>query len=396
MRLAYFDCFAGAAGDMIVGALLDAGADFSAIEQAVGQLGIEGVTLSAKTVTRNGLAGTLFGVDTGDAPQPQRHLSDIVSLIDGASLPGRAGENAKAVFSRLAEAEAAVHQTDIESVHFHEVGAVDSIVDVVAACVAMEQLGVERVLCSPITVGSGTVTCAHGELPVPVPATSRLLVGVPAIARDIDGEATTPTAAAVLTTLAESFGPMGELEITAVGYGAGTREIGKLPNLLRVLLGRASDDATADAVVELSANIDDCTGEVIGATVERLLSAGALDAWTAPIYMKRSRPAWMLSAICRPADADEIARLILTETTTFGIRRCLRGRSMLQRRCQTVETPYGPVRVKVGALGGRDVTITPEFADCLAAAEAHHVPVKSVQLAARAAYAHANKDRPGG
>ena len=393
MTLAYFDCFAGAAGDMIVAALLDAGADLSAIESAVCGLGIDGVTLTADTVRRNGLAGTLFCVKVDGTSQPQRHLSDILSLIDAAGLPGQAGPRAKAVFNKLAEAEAAVHQTDVHSVHFHEVGAVDSIVDVVAACVALEQLGVERVLCSPMTVGSGTVRCEHGVLPAPAPATARLLVGAATVAGDIDGEATTPTAAALLTTLAESFGPLPAMTVSAVGYGAGTRETGKLPNLLRVFLGQASDDASADAVVELSANIDDCTGEVIGAAVERLLSAGALDAWAAPIYMKRSRPAWMLSAICRPVDAGEMQRLILTETTTFGVRRRLCSRSMLQRRHRTVETAYGPIRVKVGMLGERALTVAPEFADCLAAAEAHNSPVKAVQMAARAAYAHADKGR---
>ncbi len=394
MTLAYFDCFAGAGGDMIVAALIGAGADISAIESAVGRLNMQGVTLSATTVTRNGLAGTLFSVAVDQADQPHRHLAGILDLIDSADLPGQAGPRAKAVFRKLADAEATVHKTDVESVHFHEVGAVDSIVDVVAACVALEQLGVDRVLCSPITTGSGTVKCEHGVLPVPTPATARLLVGTPTVARDIDGEATTPTAAALLTTLAESFGPMPPCEVSAVGYGAGTREGGKLPNLLRVFLAKACDDASADSVIELSANIDDCTGEVLGATLEHLLTAGALDAWTSPINMKKSRPAWMLSVICRPTDADEMQRLILTETTTFGVRRRLCRRGMLQRTCQTVETPFGPIRMKIGTLDGQVVTVAPEFADCQAAAEAHHVPVRTAQMAAQAAYAHANMDRP--
>jgi len=392
MTLAYFDCFAGAAGDMIVGALLDAGADFAAIERAVGRLGIERISLSAEKVSRKGLAGTLFRVAVDRTPQPQRHLSDIVSLIDAADLPGAAGERTKAIFRKLAEAEAAVHQTDIESVHFHEVGAVDSIVDIVATCVALEVLGVERVECSPMTLGRGTVTCEHGELPAPAPATARLLVGVPTVWGEIAGEATTPTAAATLTTLAESYGPMGAMEISAVGYGAGTRETGKLPNMLRVFLGRACRDASADSVMELSANIDDCSGELIGATIERLLSAGAMDAWAAPIYMKKSRPAWVLSAICRPGDAEEMQRLIMSETTTFGVRQRMCRRSMLQRRWEAVETRYGPIRMKVGTAGGQTVTVMPEFEDCRTAAEAHHVAIKTVQLAAWAAFTQTHGD----
>jgi len=307
-------------------------------------------------------------------------------MIAQAGLPARAAERAAAVFTRLARAEAQVHGIGEEEVHFHEVGAIDSIADVVGACLALELLGIDRVVCSPIPVGRGVVRCDHGEFPVPAPATAELLRGVPAFAGGVEGEATTPTAAAVLVTLAEAFGPLPGMEVRSVGYGAGSRDGGALPNVLRVFLGVPSGEGEVDTVYELSANLDDCTGEVIAAAIGRLLPAGCLDAWAAPVVMKKSRPAWILHALCAPGDLEEIERIVLTETTTFGVRRRLCQRRKLRRAHETVETPYGPIRVKVGRLDGRAVTASPEFADCDAAAEAHHVPVREVQAAAAAAW----------
>jgi uncharacterized protein (TIGR00299 family) protein len=271
----------------------------------------------------------------------------------------------------------------VEDVHFHEVGAVDSIVDIVAAVMALESLGVDAIHCSAVPLGGGTVETAHGELPVPAPATVQLLVGARTSPGAADEEMTTPTAAAILTTLTESFGPAPDMELTAVGCGAGDREFGPLPNLLRVLLGRASEAGTTDSVVELSANIDDCTGEILGATIETLLAAGCLDAWATPIHAKKSRPAWMLTALAAPADVDEAERILFRETTTFGIRRRIATRSKLARSIETVETPFGPIRVKVGRRGGQVVTASPEFSDCRGAAEAHAVCVADVLRTAR-------------
>ena len=446
MAVAYFDCFAGAGGDMIVAALIDAGASLEAIAAEIGKFGL-GVELTATPVHRQGLAGLQFQVHEHDGHEgehehphehpheeehphehaeeqagqgreegprdaarglgrdgegttrergghahdrhPQRRLSDILSMIDAAGLPGRAAQRAKKVFRRLAEAEANVHGIGIEEVHFHEVGAVDSIVDIVAACVAMELLDIDRVLCSAIPVGSGTVRCEHGLMPVPAPATARLLVGAAIREAPIVGEATTPTAAAVLTALAESFGPAPGMTVSAIGNGAGGRDAGPLPNILRVLLGRADADGQSDTVIELSANLDDCTGEVIGSTIERLLSAGCLDAWATPAVMKKSRPGWVLSALCSPHDVGEAERLILSETTTFGVRRRTCDRTKLVRCHETVETPYGPIRVKVGRLDGRTMTAAAEFDDCRRAAETHHVPVKEVLAAAEALHRRA-------
>ena len=385
MAVAYFDCFAGAGGDMIVAALIDAGADPVALGDALAGLDLPGFDVRCETVHRQGLAGVKFHVDIAEQDQPHRHLDQILDIIDRAGLPRRAADRAKGIFTRLARAEAEVHGTGVQEVHFHEVGAVDSIVDVVGACVAMELLDIDRVLCSPIALGSGTVTCEHGVLPVPTPATARLVARAEVFSPGIDGEATTPTAAAVLTTLAESYGPMPAMALSAVGCGAGSRETGPLPNLLRVFVG-AAGEGTVDDVVELSANIDDCSGELIGATIEALLAAGCLDAWASPIVMKKSRPAWTLQVLCAPGDVAGAERIIFTETTTFGVRRGSCRRSKLQRRSETVETPFGPIRVKVGLLDGRSVTVSPEFADCRLAAETHHVAAREVYAEARRAW----------
>jgi uncharacterized protein (TIGR00299 family) protein len=385
MKLAYFDCFAGAGGDMIVAALLDAGADLDALKAHLARLGIGQYDLRVERVRRGGLAGLRFCVDA-PAKQPQRNLPDILACIDHADLPPRAADRAKAIFTRLAEAEAKAHRIDVGQVHFHEVGAVDSIMDIVGAAVAMELLGVDAVRCSPIPAGSGTITCSHGVMPVPAPATAELLRGVPLGSAEIAGEATTPTAAAILTTLAKSYGPLPPMLISAVGCGAGTRDEGPLPNLLRVFLGQAAEDGDADAVVELAANLDDCTGEVLGATIESLLAAGALDAWATPAVMKKSRPAWVLSVLCGPADVGTMEDILFSQTTTFGVRRRTWLRSKLLRRHETVQTPYGAVRVKVGRRGQKDVTVSAEFDDCLAAAKAHGAPVRDVMAAAVEAY----------
>jgi uncharacterized protein (TIGR00299 family) protein len=393
MTVAYFDCFAGAGGDMIVGALLDAGADFHALLAHLSRLNVPGYTLRRETVRRSGLGGVQFHVEIaqGEPHQGRRHLKDILSLLDRAALPPRAAERARRIFTRLGEAEAHVHRIPLEEVHFHEVGAVDSIVDIVAACVALELLGVEEVFCSAIPAGSGTVQTEHGLLPVPAPATAELLKGVPVAACDVPAEMTTPTAAAVLTTLAKSYGAMPAMRVRAAGYGAGTRVTGTMPNLLRVILGEADAGGEADSVVELSANLDDCSGEILGATIERLLEAGCLDAWASAAVMKKNRPAWVLSALCTPETAEAAEEILFSETTTFGVRRRAASRSKLLRRHETVETPYGPVRIKIGRRGEKIVTASPEFSDCLQAARCHHVAVREVMAAAEALYRQGKK-----
>ena len=387
MDIAYFDCFAGAGGDMIVAALIDAGADADAVAAALAKLPLDGCSVRTETVTRGGIVGRRFLVEVAaGAPATHRNLDDIRRIMDAADLPDRAAANALEVFARLAAAEAKVHGTGVEEVHFHEVGAVDSIADIVGACLALELLGVRRTVGSSIALGRGTIQCAHGTLPAPAPATAELLTGLPTHPVDVDGEATTPTAAALLTTLVDEFGPMPAMEVAAVGYGAGARDCPELPNLFRVFVGRTGESETADTVVELSANIDDCTGEILGAAIDKLLSAGCLDAWATPIVMKKSRPAWQLSVLCRPADVAAAERIVFTETSTFGIRRVRATRTKLARDWTTVETPYGPIRVKVGRLDGRIASVAPEFADALAAAESHGAPIAEVIGSAMAGY----------
>jgi hypothetical protein len=317
-------------------------------------------------------------------------------MIDRAGLSPATVDRAKRIFTRLGQAEAKVHNIPVEKVHFHEVGAADSIMDIVGACVALELLGVDAIHCSPIPVGSGTVAMAHGVFPIPAPATAELLKGVPIAASNMGGELTTPTAAAILSTLCGSFGPLPPMLVKSVGYGAGSRSQENYPNLLRVFVGEPSQDDSADSVVELSANIDDCSGEIIGATIEKLISSGCLDAWASPIVMKKSRPAWMLCALCLPQDVVAAERIIFSETTTFGIRRNNLQRTKLQRRHETVETAYGPIRIKIGSTvgsppsgqcGGQVLTASPEFGDCRQAAISHNASLREVIQAAQLEYA---------
>ncbi|MFQ5495479.1 MAG: nickel pincer cofactor biosynthesis protein LarC, partial [Phycisphaerae bacterium] len=291
MTTAYFDCFRGAGGDMIVAALVDAGADVDSLRRGLDSLGLRGYDLSIGPVTKQGFAATRFVVTSEkDRPQPHRHLSDIAGIIGAADLPDPVKTRSMRVFERLAEAEAAVHGTDVARIHFHEVGAVDSILDVVGAVLAMHLLAVDRVICSPLPVGSGTVVCEHGTLPVPAPATANLLKGVPLAACDETGELVTPTAAAVLTTMAEAFTSLPAMVVAKIGYGAGSRDGLHRPNLLRVLIGDESPAGDVDEITILETNLDDVSPQVVGHCIEVLLAAGALDVYAVPIQMKKSRP----------------------------------------------------------------------------------------------------------
>jgi uncharacterized protein (TIGR00299 family) protein len=310
MDTLYFDCFNGAGGDMIVAALLDAGVDAARLEHDLGLLGVEGYRLAIEKIQKQGFAATRFLVNAETDGQPHRHLRDIRAILDASRLPERVRARATTAFERLANAEARAHGVALEAVHFHEVGAIDAIVDVVSAMLALEQLQPRRVLCSPLPVGSGTVQCAHGTMPVPAPATALLLTGVPIAATEETGELLTPTAAAILTTVCDSFGALPAMTISAVGMGAGTRDGVHRPNLLRVLGGTATEadaaSAESDTVTVLAANIDDTPGEWTGYCLTRLLEAGARDAYCVPISMKKQRPGVVLTVIC---DSADVARL---------------------------------------------------------------------------------------
>jgi len=404
MKIAYFDCFSGAAGDMILGALLDAGLAFGDLKAALAGLRLGGYELRAEHVARAGITATKLhvlvhqGHDHHHGRHAEheresghhhhgRHLPEILELIAAAPLSGSAKANASRIFQRLAEAEGAIHGKPPEKVHFHEVGAVDSIVDIVGTAAALDLLGVERVFCSPFRVGTGTVVCAHGEMPVPAPATARLLQGMPVVQTDVGCELTTPSGAAILSTLAHSVGPMPACTITSTGYGAGSREIPGRANVLRVILGETADGPFESDVVEvIEANIDDMSPEFFGGIFDRILGAGALDVWAAPIHMKKGRPAFLLSAVAPPGCAAAVRSVFFRETTTFGVRAHEVRRAKLPRETRTVSTPWGEVRVKLGMLDGVIVRVKPEHDDCARIASEHGLSFREVYDAARTAF----------
>jgi len=379
MRICYLDAFSGISGDMLVGALADAGADSSAIVDALQSLAA-GASVSFEKVKRCGIAASKFRVSAEENPK-HRHLSGILKMIEGASLPGRVKQNASAVFQRLGESEAAVHQTPIEKVHFHEVGALDSIADIVGACLGFELLGAEDIYCSPLNLGSGTVKGEHGVMPVPAPATAALVAGKPVYSRGPAVELTTPTGAAVAVTLAKDFGPMPSMRIARIGYGAGDRDFAEQANVLRIFVGEPSGAAEAASVVVIEANIDDSSPQVLGYTVERLLEAGALDATLQPLEMKKGRPGALLRVISTLEQRTVLANIIFHETTTLGVRLYTAERIVQARHSVEVETPHGKVRMKVS-----DHSFAPEYEDCRALARATGAALKDIIAEAYFAY----------
>jgi uncharacterized protein (TIGR00299 family) protein len=381
----YLDAFSGISGDMLVGALADAGADQAAISSAIAALEI-GAAVSFEKVKRRGIAATKFHVAV-EHQHAHRHLSHIVKIIEKATLPARAAQNALAVFRRLGEAEAEVHQVPIEKVHFHEVGAADSIADIVGACLAFDLLGVDAIACSPVNVGSGTVKTEHGILPVPAPATARLLTGVPIYARGPELELTTPTGAAVAVTLAASFGVLPPMTVSRTGYGAGGHDFEQHANVLRVILGEAPGASEALTVAVIEANIDDLNPQVLAYAMERLIEAGALDVSLQAIVMKKGRPGNLLRVVAQPQDRETLAQIIFAETSTLGMRVHTAERRVQARSFVEVETPHGKVRIKVAG----DRSYAPEYEDCRRLALESGVPLK--QVIAEANYAYVQQSR---
>jgi uncharacterized protein (TIGR00299 family) protein len=381
VRICYLDAFSGISGDMTVGALLDAGAPAEALLQALHSLDT-GARFEVEKTVRGGVTASKFRVYVGAEPAKHRHLSHILEMIDRAPLTPRAQAAASAVFLRLGEAEASVHGVPIEKVHFHEVGAVDSIADIVGACVALDLLDVSEVHASAINVGSGTVQTEHGLLPVPAPATAALLHGKPIYSRGPEIELTTPTGAALAVTLASSFGPLPAMRISSIGHGAGDRDFKQHANVLRVLIGErtAAPEATLVSVIE--ANIDDSSPQVLGYALEKLMDAGALDAALSPLQMKKNRPGSLLRVIARPEDQERLAQIIFAETSTLGLRIHAAERRVEARSTVEVETPYGTIRGKVSAQGA----FTPEYDDCKAVAQSTGTPLPKVLAAAQEAY----------
>jgi uncharacterized protein (TIGR00299 family) protein len=381
MKICYFDAFSGISGDMTVGALLDAGADWALVESSLHSLNL-GATYELEKTRRKGIAASKFHVHSGEQ-KAHRHLPHIEKIIQAADLPPQARDNAIAVFRRLGEAESLSHNVPIEKVHFHEVGAVDSISDIVGACVALASLSIEEVFASKINVGSGTVSTEHGILPVPTPATTELLKRAPVYSAGPETELTTPTGAALLATLAKGYGGgLPPLRILAQGFGAGDKDFPSQANVLRVVIGERTGATEATTVNVLEANIDDSTPQVLGYAMERLLEAGALDVTLAPIFMKKNRPATLLSVIATPADTERLAQIIFVETSTLGLRIFDAARRVAARQFVEVDTSFGRVRIKLSDNG----SFAPEYDDCRTIALSKGVPIRAVLAEASHVY----------
>jgi len=438
MKTCYFDCYSGISGDMTVGALIDAGANLDAIKAGLQSLGVEGYTVSAEKVLKSGIHATQFRVHEGHSHdhsheprftpvhshehqhkhvlspdhhhhdhdhahdhghshshrhehghhhhhQPHRHLADIEKLITSSSLPQAVKDAANATFLALGQAEASVHGTTIDQVHFHEVGAVDSIVDIVAAQIGFHLLGIERFVCSPLHVGSGTVKCDHGIMPVPAPATARLLQGIPTYGGAVDGELVTPTGAAIIRHRVTEFGPAPLMRTEAIGYGSGTKNLPDRANVLRILIGESGADSGRDTIQILEANLDDMSGELLAPLVSALMDGGALDAFLAPVIGKKGRPAHVVTVLAAEDKAQALCDVLFAHSTTLGVRTRTESRFILNRAWKSVPTPWGRVRVKIGTRGECTMTTAPEYDDCLSVAGAARVPVRKVYEAALAA-----------
>ncbi len=390
MRTAYLDCFSGISGDMTLGALVDAGAELSAIADDVGRLDLPGWDLKTDPDARDPrIGGTSVIVDCAETGHVHRTFADIRGMIEAADLPERVRAESIAVFRTLAVAEGTVHGKDPEEVGFHEVGAVDSIVDIVGSVAGLHRLGIERVVCSPLPLGHGTVRCQHGVIPVPAPATVELLLGCPTYDGGQARELVTPTGAALARTLSTGFGRMPEMVLRTVGHGLGKARGEGLPNALRLLIGDAEDRGSGgvpqERAVVLEANIDDMSPQFVGPLIDRLLEAGAMDAFLVPIQMKKGRPGVLVSAICAPHEAAPLEAVLFEQTTTIGVRRSHVHRSCLERRWFPVETPWGSVRIKESGVGDRVLNRMPEFEDCHDLATKAGVSPLEVHLAALAA-----------
>ncbi|HEX4807484.1 MAG TPA: nickel pincer cofactor biosynthesis protein LarC [Bryobacteraceae bacterium] len=380
MKICYFDAFSGISGDMTVGALLDAGAPWTGVEAALTSLKL-GATVRVEKTKRRGMAASKFTVDSGEQ-KAHRHLPHIEKIIRAGDLSSGAQEKALAVFRRLGEAEAQTHNVPIEKVHFHEVGAVDSICDIVGACVALDLLGITEVRSSRVNVGSGTVQTEHGLLPVPAPATAELLKDCPVYSAGPEFELTTPTGAALLATLATGFGGVPPMRVLSQGFGAGDKDFPSQANLLRALIGEPTGASEATTVSVIEANIDDSTPQVLGFAVERLFAAGALDVTLSPIFMKKNRSANTLTVICSPDKTEELSAILFAETTTLGLRIHQAERRVLPRQVAEVDTSFGKIRVKYT----NESNFTPEYEDCRKLALDHGVPVRTVIAEANLAF----------
>jgi uncharacterized protein (TIGR00299 family) protein len=447
MRIAYLECFSGISGDMFLGALVDAGVPATLLEETVAALNV-GARLEISRVVRSGISATKVDVwvdgekdlpreefwkrelararehfghghehehehhrdqhsDPGEtragAPAPHEHshgrgLSEIKKIISSASISEGARKTAVAIFETLGRAEAKIHNTSVESVHFHEVGAVDAMVDIICAAVGAEALGVDEIICSPLNVGGGMVKCAHGTIPVPAPATVELLAGAPVYSSGLQAELVTPTGAAIVKTLASRFAAFPEMRIEKSGYGAGTRDFPGHPNVVRLTVGETVSTSLAaktasETITVLEANLDDLNPQVFGYVMDRLLEEGALDVFGVPVQMKKNRPGTLLTVLCKPEDAGKLTQLLFTETTTLGVRRREEVRQTLARRWESVSTPWGEVRIKIASMNGTVTNYAPEYEDCRRIAAEHRVALKTVMGEAVEVYRSRSREK---
>jgi len=393
MKLAYFDCFSGISGDMTLGALVDAGCSLELLRSGLQGLQIPGWTISSEKVWKNGMAATFVRVATEDQTK-HRSLSAILEMFEKSQLSKSVQKNAAAIFRKLGEAEASVHDVPLEKIHFHEVGAVDAIVDIVGACIAFDALGIEKFACSPLNVGGGTAKMTHGVLPVPAPATAKLLQGKPTYSNGVQRELVTPTGAAIVSTLCDTFGPQPGMTVSAIGYGAGSIELEGQPNVVRIMIGEAGDKVIAGFDEEISvieANLDDMNPQIYGYFLEKALAAGALDVYTTPVQMKKNRPGTLLTLLCKPQDTNSLMSLVFAETTTFGARTYRAQRRTLPRESVNVHTQFGDVRVKLSRVNGRILHVAPEFDDCRKLAVEKNVPLQRVFNEAMRSYDASSK-----
>lgn len=399
MKTLYFDCFAGASGDMILGALVGAGVDPLALTAELELLGVGGWRIDFEKVDRSGISATYARVQT-QHEHAHRHLKDILKIINDSRLTHGVKTRAAEIFTLLAEAEARVHNQPIDKIHFHEVGALDAIIDVCGAAVGFELLEIERFISSPLRVGAGMIEMAHGRFPIPPPAVAELLKGKPIYSGEIEGEFVTPTGAAIISAVCESFGALPSIKVEATGYGAGSRDHPKFPNALRILVGETEAAAAPgdETLLMIETNIDDMSPQVVGYVMDQALEMGALDCFLTHTQMKKNRPGLLVSILCQPGDREKFLQMLFAETTTIGARSYEVTRRALARETVTVETQFGPIDVKVaypndGSVGvnGTALNAMPEFEQCRAAATAAGVPLRKVQEAARAAYLKAQR-----
>jgi len=393
-KVAYFDCFSGISGDMTLGVLVDLGLKPEFLKDELLKLNLDGYKINFNKVQKHGITGTKVDIELDNHDHHHehnhhgRHLSDIIKLISESQLNQDVKDMAEKIFTRLGEAEAKVHNVDIEKIHFHEVGAVDSILDIVGSAIGINALEIDKIYSSPLPLGQGFIKSSHGVMPVPAPATVELLRGIPAKRTEVSAELVTPTGAAIISTITDSFGPIPDMTIENIGYGAGTKDFTEQPNLLRVIIGTSKDVYESDVINVVETNIDDMSPQVYDLLMDKLFSIGALDVFLTPILMKKNRPAIKLTVLVELTKLQEACACILSETTTMGVRIYEANRKKLAREMTEIETEYGKVNVKLGKIGDEVIKIIPEYDNCKQLAEKNNVPIMKVHQAVLTAFSN--------